>query len=344
MQMNSSLKFIFFVAMILVANNLSAEGGVWGAFFGDEHEFVCYTSIHRNFFLAIFGGVILAGIFAWSRFRLKSRTARELSEKNKVIEEQNKDILDSIRYASRLQQALEPDHEELKKILPDSFFFLKPRDIVGGDFYFVEEHEGKIILAAIDCTGHGVPGAFLTFIGHNALRNALEKTGTRNPTAVIDAMNTEVKKSLGQQRAQNELNDGMEVGLCIYDPAARTLNYAGAGTSLYHLRDGKITEIKAAKCSVGSIQDHVKEPPPAHLVQLNAGDSFYMSSDGIPDQFGGPDGKKFQRERMKKMLEEISAEPAMKQKVTITERVEAWMEGHQQTDDMLLVGVRVMDR
>jgi len=339
--MNSSLKFIFAVVAVLVANDLSAEGGIWGAFFGGEHEFVCYTSVHRNFFLAIFGGVALAGIFAWSRFRLKSKAARELSEKNQVIEEQNKDILDSIRYASRLQQALEPDPEELKRMLPDSFFFLKPRNIVGGDFYFVEEHKGQVIIAAIDCTGHGVPGAFLTFIGHNALRNALEKTDSPDPTRLLNAMNTEVKKSLGQQRAQNELNDGMEVGLCMYDPISKIVHFAGAGTGLYHVRASEVKEIKAAKCSIGSIQEHVKEPPPTHRLELLPGDSFYMSSDGIADQFGGPQGKKFQRERMKKMLEEIASQPASNQKAAVAEQINSWMKGHEQTDDMLLVGVRV---
>lgn len=338
--MRSRFNFFLLLFSVLPAT-LLAEGGVYGAFFGEENEFVCYPSVHRNFFLAIFGGVIVAGLFAWSRFRLKSKTAKQLEEKNKVIEEQNKDILDSIRYASRLQQALEPEKTELRKMLPESFFFLKPRDIVGGDFYFVQEHNGKVVIAAIDCTGHGVPGAFLTFIGHNALRNALEKTQSLNPSVIMDAMNTEVKTSLGQQRPQNELNDGMEVGLCVYDVTARTLAYAGAGVSLYQLIDGKITEIKGAKCSVGSIQTHVSEPPPSHAITFKAGDAFYMSSDGIQDQFGGPEGKKFQKERMKKMLEEISSRPAQQQQSVIAERIGEWMKGHQQTDDMMLIGVKV---
>jgi serine phosphatase RsbU (regulator of sigma subunit) len=327
-------------ALLSVPYSLAAKGGVIGAFFGNEEEFVCYPSVHRNFFLAIFGGVVLAGIFAWSRFRLKSRTARVLADKNKVIEEQNKDILDSIRYASRMQRALEPDQTELKNMLPESFFFLRPRDIVGGDFYFVDAHKGKIIIAAIDCTGHGVPGAFLTFIGHNALRNALEKTGAVDPSVILDAMNEEVKQSLGQQRAQNELNDGMEVGLCVFDRTTRELQFAGAGTSLHLVSAGELTEVKGAKCSVGSIQEHVKSPPPLHSFRLQQGDMFYLNSDGIPDQFGGPDGKKFQKERMKKMLEEISSHDTLTQQRLIADRVAEWMKGHQQTDDMLLVGVR----
>lgn len=331
---------IFATIALLFSSSLHAEGGLFGAFFGEDHDFVCYTSIHRNFFLAIFSAVALAGIFAWSRFRLKNKTAKELSLKNKVIEEQNKDILDSIRYASRLQQALEPDKSILSSVLADSFFFLKPRDIVGGDFYFVEECKGKVVIAAIDCTGHGVPGAFLTFIGHNALRNALDKASSMDPSVILDLMNTEVKRSLGQQREQNELNDGMEVGLCIYDRNNGNLQYAGAGTSLYYSNEGKISEVKATKCSVGSIQDHVIAPPLSHSISLKKGDSFFMSSDGITDQFGGPEGKKFQRERLRKLLEEVSAQPAKKQQEIISERITSWMNGHTQTDDMLLLGVR----
>jgi serine phosphatase RsbU (regulator of sigma subunit) len=333
--------FNYFLLMFSVLPlALFAKGGIYGTFLGEENEFVCYPSVHRNFFLAIFGGVLLAGIFAWSRFRLKSRTAKQLEDKNRVIEEQNKDILDSIRYASRLQHALEPEKEEIEKILPQSFFYLRPRDIVGGDFYFAEEHKGKVVIAAIDCTGHGVPGAFLTFIGHNALRNALEKTGSLDPSVILDAMNTEVKKSLGQQRAHNELNDGMEVGLCVFDRTTRELAYAGAGTSLQVVSNGSLSEIKGMKCSVGFIQDHVKSPPPAHVLKLNAGDMFYLNSDGIPDQFGGPDGKKFQRDRLRKMLEEIAQEPTVQQRSTIESRINEWMKGYNQTDDMLVVGVR----
>ena len=333
-------QIILLIAGILFTGSLHAGGGLFGAFFDGDHEFVCYNSIHRNFFLGIFGAVALAGIFAWSRFRFKNRSANELALKNQVIEEQNKDILDSIRYASRLQQALEPDKNALKSILPESFFLLKPRDIVGGDFYFVEECRGKVIVAAIDCTGHGVPGAFLTFIGHNALRNALDKSNSLDASGILEAMNHEVKRSLGQQRPQNELNDGMEVGLCVFDKSNGNLNYAGAGTSLYLLKGNAVTEVKAAKCSVGSIQDHVAAPPQSHHIVLDKGDSFFMSSDGITDQFGGPDGKKFQRERLRKLLEEVSHFQFSKQQEVIATRIAEWMKGHKQTDDMLLLGVR----
>lgn len=334
-------KSVLFILYILLFLDSKAEGGITGAFFGEENEFVCYPSVHRNFFVVIFILVILAGIFAWSRFRIKSKSAKQLEQKNRVIEEQNKDILDSIRYASRLQKALEPEETERHGIFPDSFVYLKPRDIVGGDFYFIHECDGRKIVAAIDCTGHGVPGAFLTFIGHNALRSALEKSKSLNPSQLLDLMNQEVKITLGQNRDVSELNDGMEIGLCVYDPQSRVVEYAGAGTPLYVFKSGVLEEIKAAKCTVGSIQSHVTEPPVSHSVQLKPGDSFFLASDGIADQFGGPDGKKFQKERLRKMLNEVGLIDFNRAAVMVDEKLQQWKGGAEQTDDMLLIGVKV---
>jgi serine phosphatase RsbU (regulator of sigma subunit) len=335
-------QFFFSLAAFLYVYPLSAGAGFWQTLFGDgDHEFVCYSKIHRNYYLAIFGAVIIIALIAWNRYRLKKKNADLLEKKNQVIEEQNKDILDSIRYASRMQEAIRPPQEIIAGALPDSFFFLRPRDIVSGDFYFVDESDGKIVVAAIDCTGHGVPGAFLTFIGHNALRKAIETAGVKDPSRLLDLMNTEVKNTLGQQRSQNELNDGMEVGLCIYDRETRMLEYAGAGTPLSIFRDGKLEEIKPAKCTVGSVQEHVKEPPPTHRIELLPGDTFYLGSDGIADQFGGPEGKKFRREQLRKVIADMQPLKMPDQAKFIDQTLSDWMKGHAQTDDMLLIGVRV---
>lgn len=328
-------------ALFLFSQKAYAGMGLWNTLFGDgDNEFVCYSRVHRNFFLAIFAGVLATGIIAWRLYRLKKKSAEQLAEQKTIIEEQNKDILDSIRYASRMQEAIKPDASVISSALPHSFFFLKPRDIVSGDFYFVDHCRDKLIIAAMDCTGHGVPGAFLTFIGHNALRHAIEKTGSEHPSVLLDAMNREVKNTLGQQRPENELNDGMEVGLCVLDPKTGRLDYAGAGSALYLFRDDKLEEIKPAKCTVGSIQSHVTEAPPVHSFTLKPGDSFYLGSDGIPDQFGGPEGKKFRKEQLRNMLREINHLSPNEQLATVEETMSNWMRGHKQTDDMLLLGVR----
>jgi serine phosphatase RsbU (regulator of sigma subunit) len=335
-------RFLFLVFSLIATIRLSAGVGFFNTLFGSgDQEFVCYSRIHRNYYLAIFAAVIIIGIIFYSRYRIKKRTAEQLAIQKNIIEEQNKGILDSIRYASRMQEAIRPEEKTLSKILPESFFFLRPRDIVSGDFYFVEESGNKIVIAAIDCTGHGVPGAFLTFIGHNALRHAIETLGPVNPSRLLEAMNEEVKKTLGQERSGNELNDGMEVGLCVYDLTTKTVEYAGAGMPLAIFKSGKLEEIKAAKCTVGSVQSHVTEAPPTHKVQLNDGDSFYLNSDGIADQFGGRDGKKFRREQLRNVLTEIQPMKMEEQKNKVEEIISAWMEGFEQTDDMLLIGVRV---
>lgn len=335
-------RFFFLIFASLLTIRAFAGAGFFNTLFGDgDQHFVCYSRIHRNFYLGIFFAVLILGFLAWSRYRLKKKTADELAKQKAIIEEQNKDILDSIRYASRMQEALKPETEILKSILPQSFFFLKPRDIVSGDFYFVEELNGKVIVAAVDCTGHGVPGAFLTFIGNNALRHAIEVLGPDDPSMLLDRMNEEVKKTLGQKRAQNELNDGMEIGLCIYDKQTKTLEYAGAGCPLYIFRNGEMEEIKAAKCTVGSIQEHVKEAPPSHRFQLSDGDAFYLSSDGLADQFGGSEGKKFRREEVRKLIRGIYPLDASDQLKKVEQAVSGWMGNHSQTDDMLLIGIKV---
>lgn len=333
--------FFSFTGMLLVLQ-AKAGAGFFNTLFGDgDHEFVCYSRIHRNFYLGIFAAVLALGFIAWSRYRLKKKNAEELSRQKTVIEEQNKDILDSIRYASRVQEALRPEPALVDRLLPQSFFFLQPRDIVSGDFYFVEEFNGKIVVAAADCTGHGVPGAFLTIIGHNALRNALETTHAGDPSLLLDRMNEEVKRTLGQKREGNELNDGMEVGLCIYDPASGMLEYAGAGCPLYLFRSGNFEEIKASKCTVGSIQPHVEGPPQKHQFRLQQGDAFYMASDGIADQFGGAEGKKFRKEELRRLLRGIYPSAASEQLKKVGETISSWKGNYAQTDDMLLLGIKV---
>ena len=335
-------RFLFLILLCAFTIQLSAGAGFFNTLFGDgDHEFVCYSRIHRAYYLAIFGAVILLGIIAYSRYRIKKKTAEKLRIQNHIIEDQNKGILDSIRYASRMQEALKPEESIVNSILPESFFYLRPRDIVSGDFYFVDDCKNKIVLAAIDCTGHGVPGAFLTFIGHNALRKAIETLGPGNPSELLEVMNKEVKNTLGQQRSGNELDDGMEIGLCIYDPLTKKVEYAGAGMPLSVFRSGKFEEVKAAKCTVGSVQAHVTEPPPTHTIQLAAGDSFYLNSDGIADQFGGKEGKKFRREQLRNVLAEIQPMKMNDQKKHIEEAMSSWMKGFEQTDDMLMIGVRV---
>ncbi|TND05052.1 MAG: hypothetical protein FD123_3672 [Bacteroidetes bacterium] len=328
----------------LLAQNVAPHEhpGFLDYFLGDgDAEFVCYSKIHRNFFLVIFLFGLAVAIGIYRGYRIKKKTAEELAEKNQLIEEQNKDITDSMRYARRLQEAVLPDHAEINRLFGQNFVYCKPRDIVSGDFYWAAERNGKQILAVADCTGHGFPGAFLSIIGHLALNKAVNEEGHTDPSRILDVMNTVVKNTLGQGAEFERVADGMEVGICVLDKTNMQLEFAGAGRYLLVSKKGNIEEIKGDKCSVGSHQPHVSGAPKTHLVKLDAGDSFYLGSDGITDQFGGQEGKKFGRKALTAMLAEVSGRSIAEQKTVIDQKLDGWKGTHAQTDDMMLVGVQV---
>jgi serine phosphatase RsbU (regulator of sigma subunit) len=335
-------KYAMLALFLFGVIKLSAGVGLGETLFGDgNQEFICYTKAHRNFYLIIFFVFITLIFFIWSRYRLKKKSADELANKNAVIEEQNKDILSSIRYASRMQTVLQPDMNFIQTILSDSFFYLKPKDIVSGDFYFVDQSDDRIIIVAADCTGHGVPGAFLTIMGHTALRKVVDQYKKGSPTQLLDAMNQEVKMLLGQNRTGTEISDGMEVAMCVYTPSTNELQFAGAGRPLYLQRSGVFEEVKGLRCTVGAIQEHVAEGPPTHVFRLNKGDSFYIGSDGLADQFGGTDGKKFRSEQVRAMVRDIASLPMKEQLKEVNKRMDQWRGLLEQTDDMLLIGIRI---
>jgi len=316
--------------------------GFFDNLFGEgDTEFVCFSRVHRNFYLAIFLCAAAVAVGFYSRYKLKKRTAEQLAKQKQVIEEQHRDITDSVRYARRLQEAVHPDHAQIRQLFSDSFIYSKPRDIVSGDFCWAAERKGKRFIAIADCTGHGIPGAFLSIIGHLALNKAVLEEGSEHPSDILDAMNNMVKKTLGQSKDMEQVADGMEVAICVWDPATNELAFAGAGRPLLLLQDGNLREIKGEKCSVGSHQPHVAGAPPTHAVRLKPGDSFYLCSDGITDQFGGPDGKKLGRKAFSELLLGSAAASMEEQAKKMEASIAQWQRQHAQTDDMMLIGVKV---
>lgn len=333
---------LLFLFLLVPATAVLAGAGFWNTLFGSgDQEFVCYTRVHRNFYLAVFISVVVLALFIFRIYRLRAKHATRLEEQNRIIEEQNHDIVSSIRYAGRIQTALLPTAAKINSLLPDSFFWLRPKDIVSGDFYWLEAAQGKIFIAAIDCTGHGVPGAFLSFIGHNAFHRAISEKGLTDPAQILNDVNMDVRRTLGQEREENEINDGMEVALCVWDPASRQLSYAGAGRPLYLLRDKQLEEIRGAKFSIGSMLNVDAAPISGYQFTLDKGDAFYIGSDGIADQFGGPQGKKFKTAQLKELIVKTADRPMAEQGKTISAALTDWSGKHAQTDDMLLIGVRV---
>lgn len=268
------------------------------------------------------------------------RTA-QISKQKDEIEEQKKQIMDSIHYARRIQDAILPSDDFVKKTLPDSFVLYKPKDIVSGDFYWATEKDGKSIFAVVDCTGHGVPGAFMSIVGSNNLNHAVNVVGARKPSDILDALNEGVTHSLRQREATNSVKDGMDIALCSIDYKNKKMEFAGAYNPAYHVRNGVLIEISGDKFPIGAFIGEELKKFKNHEIDLLPGDSIYIFSDGYKDQFGGENGKKFLAKRFRDLIIEIGTRPMHEQKEQLDKTIEFWMSNHSQVDDILVVGVRI---
>ena len=269
----------------------------------------------------------------------KNKVTAALSQLN----EKNEDLLSSIHYARLIQEAILPSEERFRSVLPESFVFHKPRDIVSGDFYWLQEYDGKILVAAVDCTGHGVPGAFMSIIGNNQLNAAVREEGLTTPSLILDSLNRGVSSTL---RSQTEgsgagIKDGMDIALICIDIENKQIQYAGAYNPLYIIRDGKLLETKGDKFPIGLAQDDDLRLFTNHTFDLEKGDCIYIFSDGYPDQFGGPLGKKFKYDNFRSLLFEIHQLSPRKQLKQVENKFEEWKGELVQLDDVLLIGMRL---
>jgi serine phosphatase RsbU (regulator of sigma subunit)/HAMP domain-containing protein len=277
--------------------------------------------------------------------KVKERTA-ELVEKQFEVEKQNEkiselyeEVTDSIKYAKGLQEAILPPDDFVKEHLPNAFVLYKPKDIVSGDFYWVEEKNDKVYFAAVDCTGHGVPGAFMSIVGYNALNEALRVSD--NPGEVLDGLNKGISKTLHNNAMGSTTKDGMDLALCSYDKKTRTLEYAGAYNPLYLIRDGAVEQLKADKFAVGSYYENPDQKYTNHTLQLKENDYIYIFSDGYADQFGGPKGKKFMYKRFRDDLLTLYGKSMPDQKQFLDTALQQWMGSLEQIDDVLVIGMHI---
>jgi len=254
------------------------------------------------------------------------------------IESKNRLITSSIEYAQTIQQALLPDDDRLDQLLPEHFILYHPKDIVSGDFYWVRQADGSVLVAAVDCTGHGVPGAFMSILGLSFL-NEVTRSKYCCPANILDQVRKKVKHALKQTGEFAEQRDGMDMALVQLGNDHRSLKYAGAYNPLYLVREGVLTEYKGDRQPVAI---HYREKPfTNHTVDLLPGDSFYIFSDGFADQIGGEHDRKLMSGTFKEWLREIAGEPMQKQKMILEERIRTWQGDNEQTDDILVIGVRV---
>jgi ligand-binding sensor domain-containing protein/serine phosphatase RsbU (regulator of sigma subunit) len=296
--------------------------------------------------------IVIFGIFVFDKVRtrnLKLQNAQleakveertvQLAIKNVELAEKNKDITDSIRYAKRIQDGMLPKEENFKTLLKNYFILFKPKDIVSGDFYWIRKHEDSVYVAAVDCTGHGVPGAFVSIVANNLLNEAFESTRDKSPAKILDALTMLATRVLHAKVDDFELRDGMDIALCKIDYAANQVEFAGAYNSLYLVRDNKLIEYNADNLSIGSTEEGKKYT--THSFRINKDDMIYLFSDGYADQFGGEKGKKFKYQQLQQVLVKNNNKSLDLQKHLLEQEFEHWKGALEQVDDVLIIGVKI---
>jgi serine phosphatase RsbU (regulator of sigma subunit) len=285
--------------------------------------------------------VIVLAVLFYNRSKLKQRANQLLEHQNSEITQQKKEITDSINYAKRIQESILPPVEAWNKMLPQSFIFYRPKDIVSGDFYWIEQKNEIVCFAAVDCTGHGVPGALMSVVGFNLLTQAINEVNLVKPSEILKHLDAGVTKTLRQSEEGKGVKDGMDLSLCSLNKKTNELQYAGAFNSLYYISNGVFTEIKADKFPIGVNTDGKVDNYTNHTIQLQKGDSVYLYSDGYADQFGGPKGKKFKYNQLKELLMSISSLPVEEQRSAISRRFDEWKGNLEQVDDVVIIGVKI---
>jgi len=293
---------------------------------------------------------------------VRERTAEIVHKKEEIeaqrdqLSKKNLLITDSINYAKRIQEAILPSDEAVKKHLPQSFILYKPKDIVSGDFYWVHENNGQILFAAVDCTGHGVPGAFMSIIGHDLLEQIVKEHNITKPSDILDKLNSELTNTLKHNEGNDDVKDGMDLVLCRITKATQStlgsrgngskekgwvLEYAGAHNPLYIIRDKKIIELDGDIIPIGSYKAGDNSKFKNHEIKLMKGDILYLFSDGYPDQKGGDDNKKFYYAPFRELLLKMHQLPMEEQASQLDKAITQWKGDNEQIDDILVFGVKI---
>ncbi|MCS6821268.1 MAG: PAS domain S-box protein [Microscillaceae bacterium] len=256
------------------------------------------------------------------------------------IQATNKKIRESINYAKRIQEAILPSNDYIKAIFPDSFILYKPRDVVSGDFPWFTKKEHEVYIAAVDCTGHGVPGALISLIGYFLLNNIVDSNDSLSPAEILDKLDNAVVTTLKQDETDASTQDGMDIALCKINLLNKTLEYAGAHRPMLYLSNGELEEIKGNKFPIGGTQYKGKSNFTNNLISYKKGDSFYIFSDGYPDQFGGPKNKKLTTKKIKDVILLNQGKEMAEISNMLLQEFEAWRGNTKQTDDVLVIGIK----
>lgn len=268
----------------------------------------------------------------------RKEQALQLEQQKKEIEDKNEKITNSIRYAKRIQEALIGKPEQIDRLFPQSFIFYQPRDIVSGDFYWMEEINGTKVIVVADCTGHGVPGAFMTVLGVSLLNQIVREKKITKPAEVLEQLDQQVQETLHTESSGR--SDGMDIAILKVCPHEQKVSFAGAKNPLYRVRNGVLTSVKGSRRSVGGtsrLRDHI--PFKTHTFDYQPNDRYYLFSDGFPDQFGHEDGTKFMKKRLRQEISSLTNVPMSQQKEYFQDTFEEWKGNTRQIDDVILMGI-----
>jgi ligand-binding sensor domain-containing protein/serine phosphatase RsbU (regulator of sigma subunit) len=294
--------------------------------------------------------IILAafGIYGFTQYRTKAIKKEnkilenKVAERTKELEEKNRDITSSIEYAKRIQEAILPSKDFIFSRIEKAFILYKPKDIVSGDFYWFGEKNGRRIFAVVDCTGHGVPGAFMSMIGHNLLHQIIQEKGVVDPGEILNNLHKGVQDALRQGRNEINTNDGMDVSIITVEEASGEIKWAGANRPLVLINSqGTMTKYDGNKYPVGGVQIDINRVFTTHTVKKDLTAMAYMFTDGYADQFGGDKGKKFMVKRFNDLLLNIHLKTANEQKRELEKNLEDWRQNHEQVDDVFVVCIAI---
>jgi serine phosphatase RsbU (regulator of sigma subunit) len=273
---------------------------------------------------------------------------KEISEQKNIIEQKNHEITDSITYASRIQKGVIPDDEELKELLPNHFVFFKPRDIVSGDFYWATKvkskttpHIKRTVVAVVDCTGHGVPGAFMSLVGNTLLNQTINRSAISNPAQSLDYINVQLPKIIKSKVSTGTIKDGMEIAMCDFNFDTLSMQFAGANSNIYVVRKGELQIYKGDKQPIGESYSGTIINYTNQIISLQKNDCVYLISDGYADQFGGEKGKKFKYKPLENLFCTIANMDMHEQQAIISKTFDAWKSSHEQVDDVLIMGIKI---
>ena len=315
----------------------------------NQQKYIIWAGVMGGLCLFVFLGFTIKSNIQKKKTnkQLKGFNDEIIAQKN-IIEVKNQEITDSITYASRIQQGVIPDEEELKLLLPNHFVFFKPRDIVSGDFYWATKVKSKTnpesnraVVAVVDCTGHGVPGAFMSLVGNTLLNQTIGRSAIANPAQALDYINQQLPKTIKSKLSTGTIKDGMEVAMCDFNFDTLTMQFAGANSNIYIVRNGEIQIYRGDKQPIGESFSGTIINYTNQIISLQKNDCVYLISDGYADQFGGVKGKKFKYKQLENLFCSIAEKNVAEQREILATAFNDWKSNHEQVDDVLIMGVKI---